>query len=553
MIRNYLLVCSIILITLECLLSCPVKAQSAAWMAPLGGRLLLSGNFGELRATHFHSGVDFRTGGREGVPVLSPADGIVARIRVASGGYGQALYVEHADGTTTVYGHLQRYNKKITNFIREVQYRKESFEIDEDTRACGLAFKRGDTLAFTGNTGSSGGPHLHFEIRNTQTEKVMNPLHIYPVKDLLAPRIKGIYFYRISPLGEVRMLRKGVLQAQGSGRYTCGTVTVPAGKVGVGVFAEDYINDSANKLGVYRLVMRVNGTEIFRLQVDTCSFEQAMLINELKDFKPYKRQETVYKCFGNHLHQIAGVCIRNKGEIEVKKDSTVAVEIIVSDIAGNKSSLKFTLVGKGAAPETGGDAELLIYNKKYTLEIPGYRLDLDSNSLFSTIKCVCKIVHDTTTRREVLVLAEEETPLAKSARLSIGGKFSDKAVICKMEGRLGRSARTTFRDSSGIYCFINQLSGYTVVEDHVAPVISYLGVSPDRKMKFKIKDQLSGVATYRGEVNGKWCLFVYDAKSDLLYASLDEPVFSRGRQNDVRLMVEDAVGNRTEVRVTVKS
>ena len=152
----------------------PLKGQVQEFAKPVRNAILLSGNFGELRATHFHSGIDIRTGGVVGWPVICVKDGILARVSVSPTGYGQALYVEHPDGTTTVYGHLERFVPAVTKLVRELQYRRESFRIDEDFKSYRLYFKQGDTIAYSGNTGTSGGPHLHFEVRKGKA--TFNPL-----------------------------------------------------------------------------------------------------------------------------------------------------------------------------------------------------------------------------------------------------------------------------------------------------------------------------------------------------------------------------------------
>ena len=165
-----------------------LKAQNL--VKPIAGRTLLSGNFGELRATHLHSGVDIKTGGVEGMPVICIQDGVVSRIAVSPVGYGLALYIDHPDGTTSVYGHLQRFEPCLAALVREIQYEKESFRIDENVLSRQLCYRQGDTIAYSGNSGSSAGPHLHFEIRNTRTEHTWNPLLFYSVRDLKAPQVK---------------------------------------------------------------------------------------------------------------------------------------------------------------------------------------------------------------------------------------------------------------------------------------------------------------------------------------------------------------------------
>lgn len=543
----------LVLVFFSCILSQSSVAQSSGKLSPLDGRLLLSGNFAELRTTHFHGGVDFRTGGVEGLPVQCVDDGIVSRVRISGGGYGNALYVEHADGTTSLYGHLQRYGARLDTIIRKLQYQKESFDLDEDMRGLGIKVKRGEIIAYTGNSGSSGGPHLHYEIRDTRTEAVINPLREYLVEDRIAPKINGVYFYSQSPHGVVGSPSKGVVRPQTATTYTCNKMTLPAGKIGCAVFAIDYTNGSANKLGVYRIVLRANGDTLFEMQFDTVSLVRSELVHAIKDFQLYKQGQTVYRCFGQNQHLLYGIRNKHDGLIELKKDSTVVVEITTSDICGNSSTVKCTLIGAAAIDVPDSADELLSGKRAYMLEAPGFSLRLDSNSLVSAVPYTARVEVDSVPCRRVFVTAEEDQPLLRKARLYFAGTFSEKTVLCLVGKNRWKMPMVTQRDSSGLWCDVRYLGRYTTYEDVQPPVITPLGVSPSRRLQFRIKDNFTGIANFRGEVNGKWCLFVYDAKKNLLSCSLKEPMFLKGQNNRITLVVTDAVGNRAEYKGNVKN
>lgn len=537
---------------LLCLMQVEGYAQQAGRIRPLSLNPLLSGGFGELRATHFHTGVDFKTGGKEGVPVICVADGVVARVNVSPVGYGLALYVEHGDGTTTVYGHLQRYNKKIAAVVRDIQYRNESFAIDEDVKGNRLFFRQGDTLAFSGNTGSSGGPHLHFEIRETKTEKVINPLHHYKVKDNIPPKIRAVYLYRISNQGEVERFREIIPRDLQNGTYNCGKSVVPSGKIGIGVWIEDLMDDSWSKLGVYGMEVFANGEKIMDMRVDTLSFDLVGFIHEIKDYELYnQKRATVYKCFGNYHNQYIGVDIREDGCVNVGRDSLVVLKIVASDINGNRTTLNMTLAGGVATSGMTDPEELLFYDRPYVLSSGNFEVEIDSNSFFCTVKGrahVETVVLDGRQRELFCVTAKEE-PLLKKAKVSFTGNFDPRTLICGVN-RAGKvSALKTGRDSLGIFTRVGVLGKYTVLTDSVPPVVNYTGISQGR-LCFKIKDNLSGIGSFRGEVNHKWTLFKYDAKTGLLTCAVDEPAFVRGKVNLVRLEVEDGVDNQriTEIK-----
>lgn len=552
--RKFLFVRFLLCFTFNCFFLISLSGQALDMISPMQRSILLSGNFGELRATHFHSGIDLRTGGVTGVPVVCVKDGTVSRVRVSPVGYGLALYIEHNDGTTTVYGHLQRFVPKIADIVRKLQYVNESFDVDENLKEYKLNFKQGDVIAYSGNSGSSGGPHLHFEVRDTKSERALNPLNYYKIRDVIPPKVKMIYVYGISKAGKVEMIRQVALKAVSPGRYSGGQITVPAGSIGIGVFAEDNMNDSNNKLGVYKLEVLAVKDTIFRMKMDTCAFEQSCYINEIKDFYRYKKRETVYRCFGNYQCQVA--CVENKkcGVIHLSKDSSVPVTINVADINGNHSEVKLVLKGGVERKEIDiDDRSILRHDQAYHLELPGCQLRIDSGALLSSVEKVLKVKKDSVSGRTVFIFSETDTPLVKKAQLTLAGNFSDKTVICELGAQGGMYPLVTSRNESGISATIGYLNRYTTAEDLVAPSITYLGVSPDRQVKFKIKDDFTGIAEYRGEVNGEWCLFAYDAKNSLFSCSLNELVFEKGTTNKVKVMVKDRVGNVKELVVSVKN
>lgn len=528
----------------------PLNIVAQEMIRPVQRPLLLSGNFGELRATHFHSGIDIRTGGVEGLPVVCVKDGQLVRVSVSPTGYGQALYIEHPDGLTTVYGHLQRFAPQITAVVREIQYQQESFRIDEDLRERQLFYKQGDTIAYSGNTGSSGGPHLHFEVRDTKSEHTLNPLNYYTIRDTKPPVVRMLYLYSISGSGVVERFRSVPVKAVATGKYTAGKITVPAGKMGIGVYVTDFMNDSWNKLGVYQLALTVGEDTLFRMKMDSCSFSQGCFINELKDFERYKKNETVYRCFGNYQENFLGVRNFDKGCFGLVQDSLLTVKLILADRNGNRTSVELEIKG-GAPRKTVEEENVLKFNQSHVLEIAGCRVEIDSCALFSSVRKVQRMEQDSVSGQEVYVLAEKDTPLFRKARMTIAGTFSKQAVICEVEAGSRLYPVETCWTPDGISAEIGYLSRYTVVEDREKPAVSYLGKFPDQTIRFKIKDNLSGISRWRGEVNGKWCLFSYDPRVNVMQCSLTEPLFVKGKENEVKVVVEDRVGNRNEVKVGV--
>ena len=528
------------------LLSSNVCAQTDTLLYPLKNVPLLSGNFGELRATHLHTGLDFKTGGREGLPVICVKDGVVARVKVSATGYGNALYLEHEGGITTVYGHLSRFVPRITKIVRNIQYNKESFEVDENMSGYELRFRAGDTIAYSGNTGSSGGPHLHFEVRDTKSERALNPLRFLSVKDQTGPSVRGVYVYPISNEGVRNAARRVEVKNTGNRVFRGGKVGVPAGMVGIGIQSDDYMKDSWNKLGVYDLSVSTNGQEVFKMTMNELSFDQTFLVNELKDFHHYRENRLVYLTFGNYQEQLLSVSNQNGGFIPVEKDSVVDVTVDLSDINGNRSRIMFQLWGKSPSRELVlADGEKLLMNHQNdSLKKGKYTLWLEADALSYPIVCkpeVSSRLRDSIETIEVFSTGKQIYPLMKNARLVVGGKFPEKSVICLLEKNNRFSALKTQWTEEGLEAFPRVLGEYTVRQDTIAPVIFYTGRA-GQKIRFRMVDDLSGISSYRVEVNGKWCLFAYDAKNRLLEGNINEPVFVKGK-NRLVLKVEDAVKN----------
>ena len=528
------------------LLSSNVCAQTDTLLYPLKNVPLLSGNFGELRATHLHSGLDFKTGGREGLPVICVKDGVVARVKVSATGYGNALYLEHEGGITTVYGHLSRFVPRIAKVVRNIQYNKESFEVDENMSGYELRFRAGDTIAYSGNSGSSGGPHLHFEVRDTKSERALNPLRFLSVKDQTGPSVRGVYVYPISNEGVRNATRRVEVKNTGNRVFRGGKVGVPAGMVGIGIQSDDYMKDSWNKLGVYDLSVSANGQEVFKMTMNELSFDETFLVNELKDFHHYRENRLVYLTFGNYQEQLLSVRNQNGGFIPVEKDSVVDVTVDLSDINGNRSRIMFQLWGKSPSRELVlADGEKLLMNHQNdSLKKGKYTLWLEADALSYPIVCkpeVSSRLRDSIETIEVFSTGKQIYPLMKNARLVVGGKFPEKSVICLLEKNNRFSALKTHWTEEGLEAFPRVLGEYTVRQDTIAPVIFYTGRA-GQKIRFRMVDDLSGISSYRVEVNGKWCLFAYDAKNRLLEGNINEPVFVKGK-NRLVLKVEDAVKN----------
>lgn len=359
----------------------------------------LSGSMGELRSSHFHAGLDIKTNGREGLEVYAAADGYISRIRASNSGYGNAIYIQHPNGYSSVYAHLMEFKEPFATFVRTGQYARESFEIELYPKAGEFPVKKGQVIALSGNTGSSGGPHLHFEVRNPN-QRVIDPLTLgfTEIKDTTPPIVES-FAIRSMDLISTHNGRVGRAEypLQRTGNTYKPSVPITAkGKFGIEILAHDKLDGSANKNGVYSIEMKQNGQLIFRQVIDEVDFDRQREILVVYDYEESKktgrRFNKLYVDRGNRLAYYAGS--KNQGIVNLKEGENAELEIILSDSYGNRSQVMVNMAGGSLAQATGlsekpglslsgailkiveegkpKDASLFIKGTKYDLT-PAYR------------------------------------------------------------------------------------------------------------------------------------------------------------------------------------
>ncbi|MBW6461180.1 MAG: M23 family metallopeptidase, partial [Bacteroidales bacterium] len=317
--------------------------------APVDFRMLLSGTFGEIRAGHFHSGIDIKTGGVEGKPIYAVADGFVSRIKVSATGFGKALYIDHPNGYTSVYAHLNRYNQAIGVYVFREHYRQERFEIELFPAPGEYPVKKGEIVGYSGNSGTSGGPHLHFELRNTATQKPINPLLFgYAVKDFYRPRITSIKIYPEDENATVNGKNKPLrVLVEGWGeehRLPVGQNIVLSGNVSFAIQTYDLLNDASNKNGPYSITLFIDREEVFRIEKETFAFDQTRYVNSYIDYGEYVRNNARMQRTkidpGNKLGDLYGR-VKNKGVYSFNDTLMHDIRYEVRDVAGNVGALVF--------------------------------------------------------------------------------------------------------------------------------------------------------------------------------------------------------------------
>ncbi len=368
-------------------------AEAQQLRKPMDIPVLLSGNFGELRSNHFHSGIDFKTQGVEGKPIHSVQDGYVSRISVSPWGYGNGLYITHPDGTTTVYGHLQKFSQKITAYLKEKQYEQESFNVNLSLTPDELPVKEGELVALSGNTGSSGGPHLHFEVRDTETEEPMDPIEYYKdlIKDTQAPKIQGIMVYSMPGKGVVngsrRKLELKPVTAK-NGKQTLTGKIEAWGEIGLAVKGYDYMDNTSNIYGIKDITLTADSQVIFHSNLDRFAFDESRYLNSFTDFEEWKEHRSFYiKSFvdpGNRLRFIESL---NRGILTIDEPRTYHLTYQLADAFGNTTQLSIQIEGKEQPiPEVDTEnTELFHWWSDNRFGAKGIRLTIPKGNLYDDL------------------------------------------------------------------------------------------------------------------------------------------------------------------------
>jgi hypothetical protein len=548
-------------------------AQENEYANPLSGELILSGNFGEVRGNHFHSGLDLKTGGVEGKSVYAIADGFVSRIAVSEGGFGKAIYLEHPNGKTSVYAHLQQFAPEFSAYVRGQQYAKQSFEVNLNPPTGKFAVKKGQLIAKSGNSGGSGGPHVHFEVRETNGQIPTNPLnHGFEVKDSKHPELQKLWVYSHSENGHVDGLieEKGIKLNGKTGNYALATDTIRAsGIISFGIAALDRFTSSRNVCGIYSMNVKVNGTTIHNQQIDKFPFAKNRMVNCHIDYEKRKTDSHfVYRTRiapGNKLDLYP--TIKDGGTILIENGKSYKVEVDVLDHAGNVSSIIFVVIGQtrqGAVLAAKEEVTDIFYpNALNSFTNNSLRLNIPNNCLYDTLK----FKYDLKPPCDECISAIHsigklsDTPLDKSMTVSIKldnvtDATAAKAVMVSYNSKGKPVAEGGSTKWNWMTATTRSFGDYSVMLDSLAPALrtknfkdqtSTAGIDT---IKFHFEDDLSGISSYSGTLNGKWVLLEFDPKNDLLYYVKDEYFISG--QNTIRITAKDKVGNVQELSVTVQ-
>lgn len=557
--RFKLLFCLLLIINV---LTAQNKPNYPVYPDPVKIPIYLSATFGELRNNAFHAGVDIKTNGEIGKKVYAVADGYVSRIGVSPYGYGNAVYITHNDGYTSVYAHLDRFNDKIGKYVKQKQLDSKSFAQSLYLKKDEIPVKVGELIGYSGDTGGSGGPHLHYELRDAN-QRPLNPYFFgFKVNDKIKPTINGIALYP----KELSSVNGSDSEAyfklvNNNGNYTVekGDIEVN-GTVFFGISAFDQADGSQNKNGVYSIELYADNRLIFSVLFDRYSYDETRYVNSLIDYKKFVHDKIRYVRTEIDEYNILDIYDEKNGSVTLKNGDKVAMKYIVKDYFGNTSTVKFNLIGVKPITEysdnqygrayyrVDGKSETEINLDGFTAKIPEKAFYKFEYVLARQIDTIKNIASD-----YAYLIGSEDIPIQKNIEIKIrpAEKYadSDKLYIVSVAKNGKFSAAGGKMVDGMMTANIRTFGTYALAEDNTAPSIKPENFKNNSKvinckrLKIKIKDTESGIGLYNIYLNGKWVVGAYDAKNDLLFYDVDD--FLKIGNNKMEIVVTDAVGNET--------
>ncbi len=530
---------------------------------PLGIEMILSGTFAELRDNHFHAGIDIKTQQKEGFDVYASAEGYVSRIKISPWGYGKALYITHPNGYTTVYAHLKKFSPQIEKYIKNKQYKKESFEIQVFPKNNELTVEKGEIIAYSGSTGGFVGPHLHFEIRNTKTEKPINPfLFGFSVSDSKKPQINTLVAYSFgenSHINKISEPNQLAFKRLKNGDYLASKITA-FGSIGFGINTFDQLDKAINKNGIYSLSLSVNGNVIHRFNAETFSFYESKYLNLLIDYKRYKKiKQRIHKCFVDdaNILDMYDVNIKN-GKINIEDGLSYNVNIVITDFEGNKRKISIPIVGKKENDIVKKNMQKTEYkiNKSEFIKFSKGNISVSfpKNTFYKDFYLDFKV------NDSIVNIHTPTIPLNKNYTLTFDiSKYSKEDRKQLYIANISKGNKSdyvkTVKKENTFYTSTKKLGKFVLLKDNINPKIRLNNVKDGqwlthfKTLQVKISDAESGIKSYRGEIDGNWILMEYDVKRSMLTYNFSDKKYINSKHN-LKVVVTDNVGNSSTLNAT---
>ena len=530
---------------------------------PLEIPIILSGTFGELRPNHFHAGIDIKTKGTEGFKVYSIGDGYVSRIQITHGGYGKALYIKHDNGQSSVYAHLQKFSPKIEKIVKEIQYSKESYTFRTYPSKDEIRISEKELIGFSGNTGRSFGPHLHYELRD-ELDRPINPMAFknYSVKDTIPPVVLGLYYKLIpenSISGSNSSFNELKLKKISNNLFISDTLKT-SGPVGFGINSFDRMNNTWNKMGLSNIKTNIDGNEIFNMDLNSFSYDEWRHINTFIDYPYYKNKKIkIQKLYIEEFNPL-DMYKRSLGDGVVKINETNVTylySVKLFDFNKNQSEILVPIqwVKQNDLSNRKLDFENMFKVNKdstYNFKFPGAKVSIEKNS-FYTDKII-QIFEE----NNLLHVDKDSIPLLKEITIKMDvSRYNDSIINRTYIGRIDENKKSSFvsskKEENYIIAKVNNLGDFMIKVDSIKPNISVIDISDNqwisnrKNLSIKISDNESGVKNYRGTINDKWILLEYNPMKGILSYDFNDNVNKDDAKNVLEIKIEDNVGNEKKL------
>ena len=552
------------------LLVAQIEPNSTNFRSPMDIPLIVAGNFGEVRSNHFHTGIDFKTMGVRGKNIYSIEDGYVSRIVFSHYGYGRALYISHPNGYTSVYAHLSKFKSPIAQYVKNHQYssQKETFNVFPDSGE--IEVKKGQIVALSGNSGSSSAPHLHFEIRETNSENPMNPLLFgYKITDTKKPMINNLKIY---PLDDQALVNghhhdKVIpVKKNKKGTYFINQKITAFGNVGFALHSTDRLN-ARNICGLYTLDLTVNGNDLFSHKLDKLDFSTNRYVNHHVDYLRHKRNnQTFHKSFmkGNNLLDIYNYV--DNGYLYAENDSTYTMKYVAKDFAKNTSSLIFKVEGDDTEKpiKFNGDKicdKYFKYSESNYYEAKDFHLLMAENTLYDDLCFYYRPSSDTNYLSGIHNLVVNYGGVHQYYKLSIAPNQEIDSLLLPKLLIVAIDENGKISDKGGEYqegfvtARVREFGKFAIAIDTTKPTLipltENIKLSKSSSISFKIGDNLSGIQSYNARIDGEWILTNYLRKKNKLVVSLSEMKELTSGSHELEIEVTDERGNLNLKRMKI--
>jgi hypothetical protein len=539
------------------------------FISPLRDTPSLSASFAELRNDHFHSGLDYKTGGVTGKEVLAAAEGYVYRIAVSPTGFGKALYIRHPSGYSTVYAHLNSFRPDIEAFVKKKQYELRSYSVSLFPLRDQFRIKQGEVIAWSGNTGGSTGPHLHFEVRESSSEDPINPLDFdMHISDRVRPVIDKIIIYPLTRSSSVNNSHSSLtiraVPADGSYALSSASMPVVYGETGIGIKCWDSFDNSPNRCGIYSIEMTVDSLRVYRFTADRFSYTESHYLNSHIDYRAkMTSNEYIHRLFLQPGNKLAMYNTGSgRGILRLNDDRDHRISIVVTDAAGNRSWVNFTVRSLPAPPISPLEitcSKIIPYGRASDFTADGIRIHFPAGALYDTLFFVYNVRNSNGTFLSPIHSVHDETvPIDDRYRLSI----RPDTVFTGQEDKLclaavSRKGIPSYAGGELRYGFVSadvtRLGDYAVAIDTVPPnikpsFVSGTDLTGRKAFIIVINDDFSGIKSYEALIDGAWALAEYDAKNNLLIFRPEEPYIKENTLHRLELKVTDNRGNSSVLK-----